>query len=168
MPAQTKPGDACAPPGVRIRVSLPLLSVWIARADLHGPARVADHVAPAIIDRPRCPVAARSVDRLAVALIDHVAGRPRRNDGAGDDRTADDAADDSAGAPTTPLRAGIGRGRGQRAGHDRDSRQRSECLLHAHLLEDGRQRRPRNSIAPQATIARRAIWLIPHHTYTTS
>src|SRR5215470_11136705 len=142
MPAQTKPGDACAPPGVRIRVSLPLLSVRIARADLHGSARVADHVAPAIIDRPRCPVAARPVDRLAVALIDHIAGRPRRYDGAGDDRTANDAADDSAGAPTA-LRAGVGCRRGERAGD-----QEFNC--------------------PAGTLPEGQFGSIPHHTYTTS
>src|SRR5215468_3640747 len=65
-----------------------LRSVRIARADLHGAASVANHVAPAVIDRLRCPVAARTMHWLSVAIIDHIAARPRRQDGAGDDRAA--------------------------------------------------------------------------------
>ena len=81
----------------------------VAGADLYRLAGIADHAARAIVDRLGCPVAAGRVDRLGIALIDNIAGRPRGNNGACDDG-AGDGTDDGAGPPN-PILPATGRTR---------------------------------------------------------
>ena len=63
----------------------------IAWADLHRLPCKTDDAAIAVVDRRGRPIAAGSVNRLGVTWVHHIAGRPGGNDGAGNNRAADDA-----------------------------------------------------------------------------
>src|SRR5262249_26980169 len=62
------------------------------RADLYRLARIADDTACNVVDRPGCPIAPGSVNRLCVAWVHHIAWRS-----GGDDATCDHS------APMTPA-----------------------------------------------------------------
>ncbi len=113
----------------------------IARADLHGLARVADDAAPTIVDRSGCPIATGSVNRLGVARVHYISWRPRGNDSASDNGAADDARGNPgppSPSPPPPIGGRVGRSRGQ--GH-RDRRNRDQTgerlLHHCPPLESG-------------------------------
>src|SRR5205823_1598222 len=66
-------------------------SSHIAGTDLYRRSPIADNPTPAVIDRLRCPVTTRAVNRLWIGRIHNVAGRPGGDNGTGNHRAADNA-----------------------------------------------------------------------------
>jgi hypothetical protein len=108
----------------------------VARADLHRPPRITNDTAQTVVHRLGCPVAARSVYRLGVTGIHHVAARLGCDNRASDHGTAYDPCRDSGSPPATPpsppapLGRGIRRSRGQGGGERRRREQAGKRLLH--------------------------------------